>query len=918
MSPYGHVEHDAVSDVGRKRRNNEDAWLSLPQHGVFCVADGMGGADEGEVASGAIVDALIEAFRGFDAAVLSLDSKTRIIRRAVNRASAWILARSRSRGSGGSGSTFVAVTLDAAQPNRAVAVHVGDSRLYRYRAGVLKAITRDHSVAALEGLDNEEDLAPMFRSMVTRAVGLSESVKLEVTELDVTAGDRLFLCSDGLTRMVPDEALRKVLAELGDAPAKLQAQRLVDAANEAGGKDNVTVSFLRVGPLPAPAAVVDAGGGGDEIETVAASSPRTALDTDRGTADSGEPLSPPGGLPPDAGDVLVGKTPSSGHDLEPVVSSVSAPLRRAAPAVAPRTWPTRLAVGLGVAVLVAGAAGVVRILVSRPDQPGPQPCRVRVEPGPLDPGERVAVAVREPGATAWTAIDTEADLSSGPIDVRWQRTDYEPQQATVSLPAGQATLAPPGEWRPAPALAKLFELEAAAKAGRWQAVGAFLSGSGSAGVLERQAHRDRWAALRTQWLQRQTPEPTPPAVAVTTAAAVASTAASNPPAPAVVVAPVAVTPPAAAVVSAAVTPAPPAVASAAPTAATARPPPVDLRPPEATPSPPPSTEEPAAPPRPTAEDLAALHAAVSAARTNGSWHVAEARLGVLGGPPKGVEDASDLADIAQWRRWRDEVVRLGGAAAAERAYNEVARRIEAPLGFPEGSGVLAPAPASPAGDDEELASLCRRVQAWRAAVAERGLDALVRQSQSAALAASEPPARAAWSNYWRFARQEAAAGEFATALGNGSRGVPLGEAAAAARDALARYAAVPPTPAELDRLLSNPDLAQAVTDGLQPWLMVPRHAAGLVQGLQLLSADSLTALHREKLPAECAEVDRCLSRVQALAARLRSVPTEGPAATVWLLRGGWMDVMNAAQDVDRLTQSVDALKAAVTARRQRR
>ena len=249
---FAHVTFAALSDVGRKRANNEDSHGEWPVQGVFCVADGMGGAEDGEVASGAIVEtlgAMLPRWDAYDPPVAAPD-RLAAIDRAVDAASARIRDYAETHGKSGCGSTVVAVFLDPANPSRAFALHAGDSRAYRLRRHRLAQITRDHSVANLVGARDERDIAPALRSLVLRAVGIASDVDLERTPFDLAEDDWILLCSDGLSRMVSDRDIARLLA---DAPSPdAAASALVAAANEAGGEDNVTVVVLRIGPLPQP------------------------------------------------------------------------------------------------------------------------------------------------------------------------------------------------------------------------------------------------------------------------------------------------------------------------------------------------------------------------------------------------------------------------------------------------------------------------------------------------------------------------------------------------------------------------------------------------------------------------------------------------------------------------------------------
>lgn len=249
---FSHLKYAAISDVGRRRANNEDAYGAFPAAGLFCVADGMGGGDDGEVASSATVQALSRLAdrimagpgRSYPAAVVAES-----IAQSVDAASRWIFDRARKRKLNGCGSTLVGVCFDSVTPDVALAFHAGDSRLYRFSEGALKQVTRDHSAAELIGAPDEA-INPMFRGMIMRAVGVQSRVEIEVTPFPVRQGDRILICSDGLTRMVADSEIGRLLADVSGTEDAVRA--LIDAANSAGGVDNITAMLVDVGELPPP------------------------------------------------------------------------------------------------------------------------------------------------------------------------------------------------------------------------------------------------------------------------------------------------------------------------------------------------------------------------------------------------------------------------------------------------------------------------------------------------------------------------------------------------------------------------------------------------------------------------------------------------------------------------------------------
>ena len=238
------------TDVGRKRRNNEDAHGEWPALGVFCVADGMGGLESGEVASRMVVEAVGEAVGSWepDGAPMPLAARLDSLEKSLAEANARIRTWADAEGKKSCGSTFAGVCFDPDDPARAAALHAGDSRVYRVRGRKIVRITRDHSVAVAAGVKDERDLNPALRSLVLRAVGAKEEVDPERTSFAVAPGDWILICSDGLSRMADDRSIARVLASAPDPDAAADA--LVDLANDRGGKDNVTALAIRVGPRP--------------------------------------------------------------------------------------------------------------------------------------------------------------------------------------------------------------------------------------------------------------------------------------------------------------------------------------------------------------------------------------------------------------------------------------------------------------------------------------------------------------------------------------------------------------------------------------------------------------------------------------------------------------------------------------------
>ncbi|MFO7534173.1 MAG: protein phosphatase 2C domain-containing protein [Kiritimatiellia bacterium] len=233
------------TDKGRVRENNEDVILCLPEAGLFAIADGMGGAREGEVAARAAIEHLRESCG--DAGVPLL-TRFRRCRDAVNDASLWIRQYATRHGNPGMGTTLVVLLFDLDDPAAAAVLHAGDSRLYRFRKGVLEQMTRDHSVAAMAGVGEGGHLPPMFRSVITRSVGARRSVELDTTTLDVQRGDLFLLCSDGLPNMVSRDKMAAILGAPQDLEG--QAEALIKEALDQGGDDNISVVLVRAEGAP--------------------------------------------------------------------------------------------------------------------------------------------------------------------------------------------------------------------------------------------------------------------------------------------------------------------------------------------------------------------------------------------------------------------------------------------------------------------------------------------------------------------------------------------------------------------------------------------------------------------------------------------------------------------------------------------
>jgi len=234
-----------VTDRGMKRKRNEDSMLSLQEQGVFCVADGMGGGDDGEFASNTVIRCLSDAIKEANGiANLTLEAKATMADKAINQASEIVKTTVVSKeGSRENGSTVALLLLDGQKPGRAETLHAGDSRIYLFRDGMIKQIGRDHSFLEAIHANKRTVVSPMLRGMITRAVGLDHHVELEKHYVAVRPGDIFLLCSDGLNKMLLDGDIAVELAALArnDNDVETTCRNLVKKANLAGGSDNISV-----------------------------------------------------------------------------------------------------------------------------------------------------------------------------------------------------------------------------------------------------------------------------------------------------------------------------------------------------------------------------------------------------------------------------------------------------------------------------------------------------------------------------------------------------------------------------------------------------------------------------------------------------------------------------------------------------
>ncbi len=255
MSLRDKISFAEITDVGKVREHNEDAIGSDNDMGLLVLADGMGGYNAGEVASGIAVQTITElALEGATREerndldpTTGMMRQTIVLRDAVSRSNKIIFQTAQSQTHcEGMGTTLVAALF---YDNKVSIAHVGDSRAYRLRGGVFEQLTLDHSLLQElvdRGFYSEEEAQRSTnRNYVTRALGVEPTVDVEVNEFDVLPDDIYLLCSDGLCDMVEDEDIHLTISTF-NASLDVVGQQLVQLSNDHGGRDNISVMLAQV------------------------------------------------------------------------------------------------------------------------------------------------------------------------------------------------------------------------------------------------------------------------------------------------------------------------------------------------------------------------------------------------------------------------------------------------------------------------------------------------------------------------------------------------------------------------------------------------------------------------------------------------------------------------------------------------
>jgi serine/threonine protein phosphatase PrpC len=250
------LESFGLSHIGLARSNNEDVFETIPEKQFFILADGMGGHKAGEIAAGEAVRYICDVVRKADLSLLKPEALSHFLRKTLEAASShvWQLSR-KSSDYAGMGTTLSCFLI---REGRLFYAHVGDSRLYRFRPSnvgqeishVLHQLTLDHSLKACSLADELVGACEVgqvvFKNVITRALGTSPYVIADVGVISLLPGDIYFLCSDGLTDVVPDHKMSEILSLGAQVPSTVDA--LIHTALEKGGNDNITILMARLTP----------------------------------------------------------------------------------------------------------------------------------------------------------------------------------------------------------------------------------------------------------------------------------------------------------------------------------------------------------------------------------------------------------------------------------------------------------------------------------------------------------------------------------------------------------------------------------------------------------------------------------------------------------------------------------------------
>ncbi|MDD4098483.1 MAG: protein phosphatase 2C domain-containing protein [Lentisphaeria bacterium] len=246
---WNHLSMAMLTDIGNVREKNEDAGGFDAGAGFCAVADGVGGAAAGEFASEAVVASLQAALADLPRDATP-EERVAAMTGAIAQASQTIAEHAATHLLNSCGTTVAVLLFNPWYPDEAVALHVGDSRIYRLRDGALAPLTRDHTVAVEIGV-HESELPRAYRDMLTQAVGMASGCQIERTPVNVQANDLFLVCTDGLYKVLSPNFLKRFLLSRRELSAAAQADELMREALSRRAPDNITFGIIQVGaPLP--------------------------------------------------------------------------------------------------------------------------------------------------------------------------------------------------------------------------------------------------------------------------------------------------------------------------------------------------------------------------------------------------------------------------------------------------------------------------------------------------------------------------------------------------------------------------------------------------------------------------------------------------------------------------------------------
>ena len=245
-SRFNYIHYSACSDAGLHRSENEDSYACLEADGCFLISDGMGGGSAGEIASQIVEDMITESIAG--SAADSPGLRKYEIQQAIHKANQKIQQYAAEHRFQQMGATLAMLLFDSWNPANACLCHIGDSRIYRFRDGILSQLTSDHTIG--NELSQKSDLSfndhktSVLSHVLTRAIGTASNVLPEWQKTELLSGDLFMICSDGVSSMLSNNELQEIFAEYHSLDSMLQ--KLTAQVKQAGAKDNFTLILCEI------------------------------------------------------------------------------------------------------------------------------------------------------------------------------------------------------------------------------------------------------------------------------------------------------------------------------------------------------------------------------------------------------------------------------------------------------------------------------------------------------------------------------------------------------------------------------------------------------------------------------------------------------------------------------------------------